>query len=99
MIVNQCRKATMKTFLEEVLLNAVAVNEFPMEQSANDYTLDIDETCGWGNVDNPPALMPFCEESGLTVPVHDENKAVDYFYLLFNLEMWLIFAVEMNSGR
>ena len=58
-----------ENILEEVLLNAVAVNEFLMEQLANDHQLDTDEMCGWGNIDDPLILMPFYEEMGLTVPV------------------------------
>ena len=77
------QESNEENILEEVLLNAVAMNEFPMEQSANDHQLDIDEMCGWGNIDDPPILMPFYEETGLTVPVPEENNEIDYFYLLF----------------
>ena len=77
------QESNEQNILEEVLLNAVAVNEF------------TDEMCGWGNIDNSPILMLF-DETGLTVPVPEESNTIDYFYLLFNIEMWQMLADQTN---
>ena len=80
---------------EEILQNFVEVDRFDMLQAASDRKLDCNRESGWGITDSPMTVMPFNEEIGLSVDMTDETSVLDYFYLLFDDDMWHFLTIKL----
>ena len=68
-----------------------------MEQHANDVENAEDKEVGWTRVNDQPLLAPFTGTPGLTADLPDDPQTIDFFYLLFQPDMWNIIVEQTNK--
>ena len=81
----------------DVLTGAELVREEVLVQSERDRENRTDFQSGWGNVDSPPILMDYTDESGLSCDVPDDCSPLNMFNIMFDGEMWTVLTRETNT--
>jgi hypothetical protein len=82
--------------IEEVIAQAVVVNEQSIVQSALNRQVPTDTEFGWSQSDSDCYIMPFSEENGLTCDLPENACVPDFFNILFDADMWETLTEQTN---